>query len=103
MFIFVAMNFKSNLGVLRILAILEGISYITFGITMPLKYVYNITEPNYFVGMAHGLLFILYILWVLIVAKQKKWGILTIAWSFFASIIPFGTFVADNKIFSKEK
>ena len=97
------MNLKSHLGTLRLLAILEGISYITFGITMPLKYVYNIKAPNYYVGMAHGLLFVLYIVWVLIVAKQKKWDLLTIAWSFFASIIPFGTFVADHKIFAKEK
>lgn len=97
------MNLKSHLGTLRLLAILEGISYITFGITMPLKYIYNIPEPNYIVGMAHGLLFVLYIIWVLIVSKQKKWHIITIAWSFFASIIPFGTFVADKKIFSKEK
>lgn len=97
------MNLKNNLGILRILAILEGISYITFAITMPLKYIYDLPKPNYVVGMVHGLLFVLYILWVLIVARQKKWNLLTITWSFFASIIPFGTFVADKKIFSKEK
>jgi len=97
------MNFKNNLRILRILAILEGISYITFAITMPLKYIYDLPKPNYVVGMVHGLLFVLYILWVLIVARQKKWNLLTITWSFFASIIPFGTFVADKKIFSKEK
>jgi integral membrane protein len=97
------MNLKSNLGVLRILALVEGISYISFAITMPMKYILEIPEPNYFVGMAHGFLFIAYILWVIIVAFQKKWKLITIFWSFLASIIPFGTFIADKNIFSKEE
>lgn len=42
----------------RYTAILEGISYLLFGLTMPLKYMYDILEPNFYVGMAHGLLFI---------------------------------------------
>ncbi len=96
------MNFKSNLGFLRILAILEGISYIAFGITMPLKYVYDIKEPNLYVGMAHGILFILYCLWVLIVGIQKKWSFKIIFLAGIASLIPIGTFIADAKIFKKE-
>jgi len=97
------MNLKSNLGILRVLALLEGISYISFAITMPLKYQFDILWPNRYVGMAHGFLFIAYIIWVVVVAMQKKWSIMTVLWSFLASIIPFGTFVADKKIFSKEE
>ncbi len=97
------MNLKSNLGILRLLALLEGISYISFAITMPLKYMLDILWPNQYVGYAHGLLFILYIIWVLIVAMNNKWSLLNIFWSLLASIIPFGTFVADKYIFSKEK
>ena len=54
------MNLNSKLGQLQLLAILEGISYISFGLTMPLKYMMEIKGPNYIVGMAHGLLFMAY-------------------------------------------
>jgi integral membrane protein len=49
--------------------------------------------------MAHGLLFMLYILLVIKVSLQDKWPILKTFWAFLASIIPFGTFYADKKLF----
>jgi len=36
-------------------------------------------------------------------ASEKKWKLLTIFWALLASIIPFGTFVADKKIFKEEQ
>jgi len=90
------------IGTLRIIGVLEGISYILLlGICMPLKYVLDIPEPTRPVGMAHGLLFVAYCLLVLIVAKPKQWTFSTIFWALIASILPFGTFVADKKIFRK--
>ena len=66
---------SNNLQILKLWAILEGISYLLlFGVSMPLKRIYNIPEPNFFVGMAHGVLFIAYCLWVLIVAREEKWN-----------------------------
>lgn len=70
------------------------------GVCMPLKYIFNIPEPTFHVGMAHGILFILYCLYVLLVAYQLRWNYTTIFWSLLASILPFGPFVADKKIFS---
>jgi len=87
------------LGKLRIVAFMEGCSYLLFAFTMPLKYVYHITGPNKVIGMAHGLLFVLYILLVIKVALQDKWPIMKTFWAFLASIIPFGTFYADKKLF----
>ena len=55
----------------RIIAIIEGLSYLAFGITMPLKYMYEITEPNYVIGMLHGLVFLLYCLWLFILTLKK--------------------------------
>ena len=63
----------SLLRVFRYIAILEGISYLLFGVTMPLKYVYEIVEPNYYIGMAHGMLFLLYCALGLSSAVQYKW------------------------------
>ncbi|MCG8577100.1 MAG: DUF3817 domain-containing protein [Flavobacteriales bacterium] len=93
---------KTNLGLLRIIGFLEGISYLAlFCATMPLKYLYEMEELNYAVGMAHGLLFCLYVFFVLLVTYQLKWKFSTCFWALLASLLPFGTFVADKKIFKK--
>ena len=93
------MNLKSALGALRLLALLEGISYLLFALTMPLKYMYDMPMPNKIVGMAHGFLFIAYCAFVFIVNQDKKWSLATNFWAYAASLIPFGTCVADAKIF----
>lgn len=95
------MNFKSTLGILRITGILEGLSWIALLVTMMLKYVYNMPEPNMLVGRIHGFLFIGYVILVLLVAMDKKWGNKTTFWCIVASFLPFGTFVADAKILKK--
>ncbi|MFN3316530.1 MAG: DUF3817 domain-containing protein, partial [Raineya sp.] len=48
----------SIFDVFRKVAFAEGISYLLFALTMPLKYIFKIPEPNYVVGLAHGLLFV---------------------------------------------
>lgn len=81
----------------RIIAIIEGVSYLAFGITMPLKYMYEITEPNYVIGMLHGLVFLLYCLWLLILILKKYCTIQKGILFFIASLLPFGTFYMDYK------
>ncbi|WP_306643364.1 DUF3817 domain-containing protein [Sanyastnella coralliicola] len=93
------MNIKRPIGRLRLIAILEGISYLLFAITMPLKYVWEITEPNMIVGMAHGWLFLIYIVLAIESIVAYKWKFKQIALTFVASILPFGTFYADHKLF----
>lgn len=98
---FSIMNFSSKLGLLRITGFLEGCSYLLLGLTMIMKYQYQITGPNKIVGYAHGFLFIAYVLLVLIVGREKRWSLVTLFWALLASLLPFGTFVADAKIFRK--
>lgn len=94
--------FKLNLKTLRLIGLLEGISYLLLlGICMPLKYWLDTPELVPPVGMAHGVLFVAYCLWVVIVAKKYKWSMLTTGLALIASLLPFGTFVADKKIFDK--
>jgi integral membrane protein len=96
--------FKTNLGLLRIIGLLEGISFLVLmGIAMPLKYIWDMPELIYSTGMAHGLLFVLYIFFVLLVGYQLKWSFVTIFWALLASLLPFGTFVADKKIFQSDQ
>ena len=62
--------------IFRLIAILEGISYILIlGFTMPLKYWAGIATPNKLMGIAHGVLFILFVVLSAIYCWRKKWGI----------------------------
>ena len=87
----------NHLKILGWLAILEGISYISFGITMPIKYMLHWPLPNYIVGMAHGVLFIAYCLWVLICRVKYKKDNEFFVVGCFMSLIPFGTFWFERK------
>lgn len=87
---------------LRFFAWLEGISYILLlGVGMPLKYLYEMPKPNFYIGMAHGILFFVYCGLVLVVKSDKNWNFSKTFWALFASLIPFGTFVADAKLFRR--
>jgi integral membrane protein len=92
---------KSTLDKFRAIAFLEGCSFILFGITMPLKYMFGIPKPNYFVGMAHGILFITYLIFLVLVVREYQWSFKKTIGAFLASLIPFGTFYADKKIFQQ--
>lgn len=92
---------KNTFNTFRIVAFLEGCSYILLGITMPLKYKMAMPKPNYIVGSAHGFLFISYVVLLAIVAYQYKWSIKKIALAFLVSLIPFGTFYAEKKIYNQ--
>lgn len=91
---------NSHLGRLRIIGFLEGISFLLLmGIGMPLKYFADYEHATQDLGMAHGVLFIGYIITVIPVYFEQKWSIKTTFLVFLASLLPFGTFIADHKIF----
>ncbi len=96
------MDLKTSIGRLRLIAILEGISYLLFAVTMPLKYIYGITEPNFIVGMAHGWLFIGYVALCLQNISIYKWNAGKSFFALAASLIPVATFIADAKIFKPQ-
>lgn len=88
------------LSLLRVIGFLEGISYLVLlGVAMPLKYAYSLPKPTYYIGMAHGVLFVAYLILCLIVALKYKWNFKTLFLAGIASLFPFATFVADKKIF----
>lgn len=90
---------KTALGRLRIVAFIEGCSFLLLGFTMILKYKFSMPLPNYIVGSAHGFLFVLYVLLLLQVAFLHRWNLLKMFLAFVASLVPFGTFYADKKLF----
>jgi len=90
----------STIKILRTLAVLEGVSYILLlGICMPLKYIWDIPEPTYPIGLAHGFLFVSYGIMVLVATIKYKWNFKTFFLSGLAALLPLGTFIADKRIF----
>lgn len=86
----------------RAIAFLEGLSFLLLlGVAMPLKYIYEKPEMVKIVGMAHGILFMLYIVLAIVVKEKLKWNTKQTMLSLVGSVIPFGTFYADYKLFRK--
>ena len=98
------MDLTSTLGQLRLTGIIEGISYIVLlGIAMPLKYLADQPEMVSVVGMAHGVLFVLYIVLSVVARFQYRWSWKKILQLWIASVVPFGTFYVDYKVLRFEK
>lgn len=91
---------KTNIGRLRLVALLEGLSLIVLVfVGVPLKYMFNNPIGSEVVGPIHGVLFILYVIFTFNVASEYKWKFFKTTWKvLIASFIPFGTFYIDNKI-----
>ncbi len=93
---------NSTLKQFQKIAILEGLSFlILLCIGMPLKYILRISLPLKIIGWAHGVLFIVYCI-ILLMLLLKKWPFKYCALAFVASLVPFGTFILDKKLLQKE-
>ncbi|GAB2956983.1 DUF3817 domain-containing protein [Hymenobacter coalescens] len=96
--------FSSSVGRLRVVGFLEGLSFLVLlGIAMPLKYVLGQPEAVRHVGMAHGVLFVLYVLLLIAATLEHGWSVRKAALGFVASLVPLGTFWADKKLFREER
>lgn len=93
---------QTVLGRLRIIGFLEGISFILLlGVAMPLKYLADRPEAVRIVGMAHGILFLLYV-WAAFMAMQEyRWTWRRTLVVMVASLLPFGPFYLDSKLLKK--
>lgn len=90
----------SNIGRLRLLAFLEGLSLlILVFVSVPLKYGLGITQLSSFVGPIHGMLFLLFVFNTISVGTEYAWKFKQTTWKvLLACVIPFGTFYIDRKI-----
>lgn len=88
-----------DLKIFMKIAFLEGISYLLLLlIAMPLKYMANIPEGVKYIGWAHGVLFVLFCIYLLKVWIGFKWSFGKAFLAFVASLLPFGTFVLDARL-----
>jgi integral membrane protein len=88
---------SSAIRVLRVFGLVEGVSFVVLlGIAMPLKYLAGMPRAVSVVGMAHGVLFVLY-------AAALVHAHFTVGWSmrrslglFAAAVIPLGPLLVDG-------
>jgi integral membrane protein len=84
-------------------AILEGISFLVLmvGSLMKRDMLGDVETGSWIVqniGMAHGILFVLYVLLLLQCKSAFNWSIKKVMVYFLLSFVPFGTFWVDRRI-----
>jgi integral membrane protein len=83
----------------RKVAFAEGLSFLVLlGIAMPLKYFANWDKAVKYIGMLHGILFVAFILLAFDVFTKFRKPFVWLIKAFFASLLPFGTFIFDREL-----
>lgn len=84
----------------KFIAIAEGISYLMLFFNM---LVIKRLNPElyktllYPIGMAHGILFMSYVVLAFVIYKKQKWTLIELIIIQLASLLPFGTFYIEKK------
>ena len=91
---------KTPVGRLRVISMLEGISYLLLVfVGMPLKYSsLAMPMPNKVLGMGHGLLTMVFFFILVSVYGDRKISLSLAIKTFVASLIPFGAFFIERKL-----
>ena len=84
---------------LRRWALVEGVSYLLLlFVAMPLKYLAGQPMAVSVVGMAHGVLFVVVGVLLVMALFVAKWSIGRAAFVFFCTLVPFATFLIDRRM-----
>jgi integral membrane protein len=82
----------------RVLSLVEGLSLITLlSIAMPARYWFG-HDFVWPVGMAHGLLWMAYVLASLVVSHLQRWSVLAWLLALVSSVVPFGFVFLDRRL-----
>lgn len=95
---------KTSIGRLRVIGFWEGVSFLVLLlIAMPLKYLAGQPQAVSVVGMAHGVLFMLYLAAAIQAALDHDWTWKRTLLVMVASVLPAGPFVVDARILREYK
>lgn len=94
----------TSLLIFRRVAFIEGISYLfLLFIAMPLKYWADIPLAVKYTGWAHGVLFVLYGVTLIMAWQERKWKFGKVVLLFIASLIPFASFAVEKNLKAEEQ
>ncbi len=92
------MSLEKQKKVFKYVSILEGLSFLLLLlIAMPLKYIWDMPAMVQQVGMAHGVLFIAYVLGAVWLFKPLNWNFKELFVILGCSLVPFGPFYVEKK------
>jgi len=84
---------------LRVIGVIEGVSFLVLlGIAMPLKYLAGMPRAVSVVGMAHGVLFILYLAALAHAHVTVRWPMRRALTVFAAAMLPLGPFFIEGSL-----
>lgn len=98
--IFASLNLQKMSKIFKVVAILEGISYLVLFANMLFIKPNNIDLYKtllFPVGMSHGILFIAYLYLAAMIKNVQNWSYKDLAVVFIASVLPFATFYIEKK------
>jgi integral membrane protein len=76
----------------------EAVSFLVLlGVAMPLKYAAGMPLAVRIVGLAHGLLFLLFVMTLIRVTGEERWPRRLAILGFVASFLPFGPFWFERR------
>ncbi|WP_121665378.1 DUF3817 domain-containing protein [Mesonia aquimarina] len=91
-----------QLKIFKVISTLEAISFLVLLlIAMPLKYFFDQPEMVRIVGMAHGILFVLYVIGAYWMYEKLNWSLKILGITIFCSILPLGPFFVERKYLPK--
>lgn len=92
------MSTTSQIKTFKIVSTLEAVSFLVLLlIAMPLKYIWDMPKMVEIVGMAHGILFVLYVLGAYWMYEKLDWKVKTFFITVLCSVIPLGPFYVERK------
>ena len=93
------MSIDTALLAYRISAWVTGVGLLVLVVVaMPLKYVFGQPELVSIVGVAHGFLYMIYIVCTLLLAERCRWKPLDAVLILIAGTVPVASFVAERRV-----
>lgn len=83
----------------RVMALVTGTMLLLLVlVAVPVKYVGNHPGPAQFIGVAHGFLFIVYLIATLDLGFRLRWNPIKLVIVMACGTIPFASFIAERRI-----
>lgn len=83
----------------RLVSLVEGVSLlILLLVAVPLRYYGGLHGPVWYVGWTHGLLFLTYGGFALVISHLREWSVLRWLAIFLLGAVPFGFLIVDGQL-----
>jgi integral membrane protein len=91
------MSDLKQLKTLTIVGYLEAVSFLLLlGVAMPLRHYFDISDPVRYIGMAHGILFMAFLVVLMSTASKIKMPLWGMPLGVISALLPFGPFAFDR-------